>query len=321
MGLVSTHNPRRRIHTDGSNLEKRNDRRRLEVKSNQGWSSVCEADFDQQDAEVVCRELGCGPPSVFQGRLYGDVEALMWTREFQCEGHEFALLDCRSSGSARNSCSSRKAVGLTCSEPDIRLVGGNSRCAGTLEMKHLREWRPMIAYGWTLKKAAIFCEHLDCGAAISVGGRTESSERSVWAIFYNCVQSGSSLQECALLVSSDDILTLTCSERLELRLVGESRCAATVELEQGEWRPVSAEGWTLKKAAVLCERLDCGSAVSVEARIEPSIHSLWNIDDACVQSGSSLRDCVSSIHSDESLSLTCSGKSISDIIYDIIRVW
>ncbi|KAE8294884.1 Scavenger receptor cysteine-rich type 1 protein M130 Soluble CD163 [Larimichthys crocea] len=36
---------------------------RLEVKSDQSdqrWSSVCEADFDQQDAEVVCRELGCG---------------------------------------------------------------------------------------------------------------------------------------------------------------------------------------------------------------------------------------------------------------------
>uniref|UniRef100_A0A667WZ06 SRCR domain-containing protein n=1 Tax=Myripristis murdjan TaxID=586833 RepID=A0A667WZ06_9TELE len=42
---------------------------RVEVKSNQSWSSVCEADFDQQDAEVVCRELSCGAPSVFQGRL------------------------------------------------------------------------------------------------------------------------------------------------------------------------------------------------------------------------------------------------------------
>ncbi len=94
---------------------------RLEVKShqsnqsNQWWSSVCEADFDQQDAEVVCRELGCGAPSVLQGGLYGEVEAPMWTKEFQCGGHESALLDCRSSGSARKTCSPGKAVGLTCS--------------------------------------------------------------------------------------------------------------------------------------------------------------------------------------------------------------
>ena len=91
---------------------------RLEVKSdqsNQLWSSVCEADFDQQDAEVVCRELGCRAPSVLQGALYGEAEAPMWTKEFQCGGCESALLDCRSSGSTRNTCSPGKAVGLTCS--------------------------------------------------------------------------------------------------------------------------------------------------------------------------------------------------------------
>ncbi|XP_039464975.1 scavenger receptor cysteine-rich type 1 protein M130-like isoform X2 [Oreochromis aureus] len=90
---------------------------RLQVKSNQSWSSVCEADFDRQDAEVVCRELGCGPPSVLQGALYGEVEAPVWNKEFQCGGHESALLNCRSSGSARSSCSPGKAVGLTCLDP------------------------------------------------------------------------------------------------------------------------------------------------------------------------------------------------------------
>ncbi|KAM8893983.1 scavenger receptor cysteine-rich type 1 protein M130-like [Spinachia spinachia] len=109
---------------------------RLEVRSHQSnqWSSVCEEDFDQQGAEVVCRELGCGPPSVLQGALYGEVEAPMWTKGIQCGGHESALLDCRSSGSERNTCSPAKAVGLTCSgvEP-VRLVGGASRCEGTLE--------------------------------------------------------------------------------------------------------------------------------------------------------------------------------------------
>ncbi|KAM3877678.1 uncharacterized protein ACN63O_012824 [Diretmus argenteus] len=58
---------------------------RVEVKSNQSWSSVCEDDFDQQDAEVVCRELGCGAPSVLQGALYGEVGAPMGTKEFQKE--------------------------------------------------------------------------------------------------------------------------------------------------------------------------------------------------------------------------------------------
>ncbi|XP_075934607.1 CD5 antigen-like [Anarhichas minor] len=189
---------------------------RLEVKSNQSnqsnqwWSSVCD-DFDQQDAEVVCRELGCRAPSVLQGALYGEVEAPMWTKEFQCGGHESALLDCRSSGSDRNTCSPGKAVGLTCSEP-VRLVGGDSRCAGTLEMKHQGDWRPVYGSIWNLKEAAVACRDLDCGSTVSIR-RRESSWRSVWFIKSNCLQSGSALRECLTSCFTPYIVDLTCSGR------------------------------------------------------------------------------------------------------------
>ncbi|KAI9531369.1 hypothetical protein NQZ68_041968 [Dissostichus eleginoides] len=187
---------------------------RLEVNSdpsNPSWSSVCEADFDQQDAQVVCRQLGCGAPSVLQGALYGEGEAPMWTKEFQCGGHESALLDC-SSASERNTCSPGTAVSLTCSEPGgVKLVGGESRCAGHLEVEHQGEWRPVDGYysPWTLKAAAVVCRELNCGSAVSVGVRKESSERSVWWISSLCVESGSPLRECAASFSSPFFLTLT----------------------------------------------------------------------------------------------------------------
>uniref|UniRef100_UPI003AAABC9C scavenger receptor cysteine-rich type 1 protein M160-like n=1 Tax=Centroberyx gerrardi TaxID=166262 RepID=UPI003AAABC9C len=192
---------------------------RLEVKSKQFWSSVCEADFDQQDAEVVCRELGCGAPSVLQGALYGEVEAPMWTEEFQCEGNESVLLDCGSSGSARNTCSPGKAVGLTCSEPeDVRLVGGASRCAGGLEMKQHGDWKPVndLFTDWSLKSAAVVCRQLDCGSAVSTDRSEDSSVRSVWRIRSFCLQSGSTLRECVSTESDSSSLSLqiTCSDLL-----------------------------------------------------------------------------------------------------------
>uniref|UniRef100_I3K3P6 SRCR domain-containing protein n=1 Tax=Oreochromis niloticus TaxID=8128 RepID=I3K3P6_ORENI len=185
---------------------------RLEVKSNQSWSSVCEADFDQQDAEVVCREFGCGPPSVLQGALYGEVEAPVWSKEFQCGGHESALLDCRSSGSARNSCSLGKAVGLTCSEP-VRLVGGANHCEGTVEVKQ-GGWRSVGSSDWSLKEAAAVCQHLDCGSAVSAGQRKAVSLRSMWRITPDCVHSGSALRECARLNLFFYIQHLTCQGNL-----------------------------------------------------------------------------------------------------------
>ncbi|XP_034092857.1 scavenger receptor cysteine-rich type 1 protein M130-like [Gymnodraco acuticeps] len=191
----------------------------LEVNSDPSdpsWSSVCEADFDQQDAQVVCRQLGCGAPSVLQGALYGEGEAPMGTKEFQCGGHESALLDC-SSASERSTCSPGTAVSLTCSEPyEVRLVGGSSRCAGDLEGKHQGEWRPVRYYSldldavssWELEDAAVACRDLD--SAVSVG-KKESSERPAWDISSACLQSGS-LRDCARSSSSRYIVTLICSE-------------------------------------------------------------------------------------------------------------
>ncbi|XP_070826701.1 CD5 antigen-like [Chaetodon trifascialis] len=144
---------------------------RLQVRSNQSWSSVCDHDFNQREAEVVCRELGCGAPSVLQGGLYEDVEAPAWTTAFRCEGHESALLDCDSS--ATNNCSSGKAAGLTCSGPaDVRLVGGGGRCDGMLEMNKLGEWKPVDDRNWNLRSAGEVCGLLDCGSAITCSGNT-----------------------------------------------------------------------------------------------------------------------------------------------------
>ncbi|XP_037638412.1 soluble scavenger receptor cysteine-rich domain-containing protein SSC5D-like [Sebastes umbrosus] len=99
------------------------------------------------------------------------------------------------------------------STESVRLVGGDSRCAGTLELKHQRGWRPVDGRysGWTLKEAAAACRDLDCGSAVSVEQRKESSVRSVWLIRSVCVQSGYTLRECATSDSSSSILNLTCS--------------------------------------------------------------------------------------------------------------
>ncbi|XP_034084312.1 soluble scavenger receptor cysteine-rich domain-containing protein SSC5D-like [Gymnodraco acuticeps] len=138
----------------------------------------------------------------------------MGTKEFQCGGHESALLDC-SSASERNTCSPGTAVSLTCSEL-VRLVGGESRCAGALEVEHQGEWRPVedYYYHWTLKTAGVACRKLDCGSAVSVGRRKESSWRPVWRITSDCVESGSALRECAASAYSDSFLNLTCSDKL-----------------------------------------------------------------------------------------------------------
>ncbi|XP_067433182.1 collagen alpha-1(XII) chain-like [Thunnus thynnus] len=102
-----------------------------------------------------------------------------------------------------------------------------------------------------------------------------------------------------------------------VRLVGgASRCAGTLEVKRALWKPVHYSDWSLKEAAVVCRELDCGSVVSTRSRNEPSDRSVWRINPDCVKSGSALRECASSSSSSSIVELTCSGKSISEIIYD-----
>ncbi|KAL6467268.1 hypothetical protein MHYP_G00250720 [Metynnis hypsauchen] len=88
---------------------------RVEVKSHLSWTTVCEADFDEQDAEVVCRELGCGTPLILQGALFGEGKHPFGTKKFQCKGTEDHLLTCSTSDSEEYTCPWGNAVGLTCS--------------------------------------------------------------------------------------------------------------------------------------------------------------------------------------------------------------
>uniref|UniRef100_A0A672ILY6 SRCR domain-containing protein n=1 Tax=Salarias fasciatus TaxID=181472 RepID=A0A672ILY6_SALFA len=215
---------------------------RLQVKTNpsdQTWSSVCEADLDLQDAQVVCRELSCGAPSVLQGALYGDVQTPRWSPEFQCGGHESALLDCRSSGSARSSCSPGKAAGLTCSGrrgaaastallftltpsslsslsalgsgDEVRLVGENSRCAGSLQIRSSGVWRPAIIAQWSLENAAVVCSHLHCGSAVSADETRSVNDTLTVVIRNGCFQSGSDFMKCSVFFEDNSSSNLTCS--------------------------------------------------------------------------------------------------------------
>ncbi|XP_053176268.1 scavenger receptor cysteine-rich type 1 protein M130-like, partial [Scomber japonicus] len=289
---------------------------RLEVKSNQSWSSVCEDDFDLQDAKVVCRELGCGERSVFRGELHGEVET-GWMNMFNCEGHESALLDCGRSGSTRNTCSTGKAVVLACSDRnDVRLVGGASDCAGRLEMKHQEEWKVVISDSWSLKETAIICRWLDCGSPVSAVKREDSSERPAWYIKYSCVQSQSTVRECVTTRNYTyyDILEITCLE--SVRLVDQSvSCSGRLEVKSNlSWSSVCEDDFDWQDAEVVCRELGCGAPSVLQGVLYGKVEAaVWTEEFQCEGNESALLDCEGSgsvrktCSPNKAVGLTCSG--------------
>ncbi|XP_050958677.1 scavenger receptor cysteine-rich type 1 protein M130-like, partial [Labeo rohita] len=174
---------------------------RLEILHDQTWMSVCDAAFDQQDAEVVCRELDCGAPvQVLGAAAFGKGDAQMWTQEIQCRGNESQIHLCPTSPSHEKNCSHDSHVGLACAgNVRVRLVGGHSRCAGRVEVHHRGQWGTVCDHDWDLADAAVVCRELDCGEPVDALGGAHFGQGSgpIWDDLMLCTGSEFSLKICA----------------------------------------------------------------------------------------------------------------------------
>ncbi|XP_041642039.1 scavenger receptor cysteine-rich type 1 protein M130-like [Cheilinus undulatus] len=102
------------------------------------------------------------------------------------------------------------------------------------------------------------------------------------------------------------------AESLNIRLTGgASRCAGQLQMKfNNVWRPVDDPkfGWNLKTAASVCQKLDCGSALSAKIQQKYTSRLVWKVKASSVQSASALREDVKmqSQYSLSSLDITCS---------------
>ncbi|KAL1275577.1 hypothetical protein QQF64_035200 [Cirrhinus molitorella] len=94
---------------------------RLEVYNNAVWGSVCDDQWDIRDAQVVCRQLGCGVAlRASRNSVFGAGESVVWLNRVECRGNEIHLWDCPLSLNNHTDCSHKEHAGLTCADlPDL----------------------------------------------------------------------------------------------------------------------------------------------------------------------------------------------------------
>ncbi|KAL1275631.1 hypothetical protein QQF64_035254 [Cirrhinus molitorella] len=88
---------------------------RLEVYHNAVWGSVCDDQWDISDAQVVCRQLGCGAAlRADRNSVFGAGEGVVWLNRVECRGNEIHICDCPLSLNNHTDCSHKEHAGLTC---------------------------------------------------------------------------------------------------------------------------------------------------------------------------------------------------------------
>ncbi|NWI11099.1 DMBT1 protein, partial [Crypturellus soui] len=266
---------------------------RVEVLHDGRWGRICADGWDLRDAEVLCRELGCGAALAAPGSArFGHGRGPVWLDGVNCSGTEEALSQCPAEPWGVRNCGHAEDAAVVCAgildrDPTaVRLVDGPGRCSGRLEVLHERRWDRVCADGWDLPDADVVCWQLGCGAALAAPRSAPSGRRygPFWLHGVRCTGSEAALSECP----AEPWGRRNCSRGWEaavvcagnrhpcqpppLRLVnGSSPCAGRLEvLHNHAWGSVCAQGWHVQDAQVLCRQLGCGVALSA-----PRVAHLW----------------------------------------------
>ncbi|TKS89140.1 T-cell differentiation antigen CD6 [Collichthys lucidus] len=139
---------------------------RVELWRDGRWGTVCDDQWDLQDANVVCAQLGCGYALEVtgQGGSFPPGRGPVYLDELNCTGREENLWACPDAQDEPD-CGHKEDAGVVCSEMRaVRLAGGLDRCSGKVEVHRNGSWGTVCDHCWNKNLASMVCSMLHCGA-------------------------------------------------------------------------------------------------------------------------------------------------------------
>ncbi|XP_041464645.1 deleted in malignant brain tumors 1 protein-like isoform X2 [Lytechinus variegatus] len=286
---------------------------RVDIYYNGQWGTVCDDEWDDADAIVVCRQLGYISGTAWSGGKYPHGSGPIYLDDVACEGNEDRLTLCISNGWLNHNCGHSGDAGVYCNigdgkEGEIRLADGPTPNQGRIEIFHGGEWGTICDDSWTVNNARVVCRQLgyqgDVGTSV-LGGTygpgsgpildvdsCEGSESKLidcsiegW-ISQNCGHSRDAGVSCETISANDG----------DIRLVnGSTENEGRVEIfHNGLWGTICDDGWDDADARVVCRQLgymgDVGGARGRSTYGQGS-DPIYLDDVGCYGSESRLTDC------------------------------
>ncbi|KAI4586293.1 hypothetical protein MJG53_004080 [Ovis ammon polii x Ovis aries] len=279
----------------------------VEMNISGQWRALCASHWSLANANVVCRQLGCGVAISTPNGAEGSDQ--LWKARFHCSGTESFLWKCPVTALGDPDCSHGNRASVICSgnqtqvlpqcdhfvsEPagsaaseesapycsdsrQLRLVDGGGPCAGRVEILDQGSWGTICDDGWDLDDARVVCRQLGCGEALNAMGSAHFGAGSgpIWLDDLNCAGNESHVWRCPSRgwgrhdCRHKEDAGVICSEFLALRMVSEDQqCAGWLEVfYNGTWGSVCRSPMDDVTVSIICRQLGCGDSGSLNTSV------------------------------------------------------
>ncbi|XP_017904018.1 PREDICTED: antigen WC1.1 [Capra hircus] len=278
----------------------------VEMNISGQWRALCASHWSLANANVVCRQLGCGvaistpngaegSDQLWKARFHcSGTESFLWTcpvtalgvpdcshgntASVICSGnHSQVLPQCNDSMSEQGSAASEGSAPYCSDSRQLRLVDGGGPWAGRVEILDQGSWGTICDDGWDLEDARVVCRQLGCGQALNATGSAHFGAGSgpIWLDDLNCTGKESHVWRCPSRgwgqhdCRHKQDAGVICSEFLALRMVSkDQQCAGWLEVfYNGTWGSVCRSPMDDVTVSIICSQLGCGDSGSVNTSV------------------------------------------------------
>ncbi|XP_064385063.1 deleted in malignant brain tumors 1 protein-like isoform X2 [Halichondria panicea] len=257
---------------------------RVEIQHNGVWGTVCDDIWDEDDATVVCHQLGFfGDATALQGSQFGQESSsqTIWMDNVNCDGNEEFLSDCPSNGWGVHNCRHLEDAGVVCANSGygipLRLVNGTTYTNGRLEVYYQGHWGTVCDSGFYQQDATVVCRQLGFLAALRSyrNNHFGAGDLPILLAYPYCYGREAQLANCSGIRYQSSVpsycraVGIECLEGIEapppIRLInGNSSNEGRVEIFiQGQWGTVCDDGWSTRDAEVVCRQLGYPSSGAI----------------------------------------------------------